>query len=153
MGYSLGEAAKAVGRTKPTILRAIRSGKISAKKDEASGAWDIDPSELHRIYDPVSQEERVTERETVQSNNELQIEVKLLRERLADKDAMIEELREDRDQWRDQAQRLALTDQRANPADVLVTPPPAAISGDGQQNAPPTPAPLKRRWRLFGGRE
>lgn len=148
MGYSLGEAAKAVGRTKPTILRAIRSGKISAKKDEVSGAWDIDPAELHRVYEPVSQVESETERVTVRSNNELQAEVTLLRERVAAKEAMIEELREDRDQWREQAQRLALTDQRLNPPAVMVTPPPAANDQSQQQ----TPAPAKRRWRLFGGR-
>lgn len=149
MGYSLGEAAKAVGRTKPTILRAIRSGKISAKKDEASGSWDIDPAELHRVYEPVSQVESETERVTVRSNNELQAEIALLRERVAAKEAMIEELREDRDQWREQAQRLALTDQRSNPSAVLVTPPPAT-NGQNQQQTPALP---KRRWRLFGGRE
>jgi hypothetical protein len=43
--YTLGEAARAVSRTKPTILRAIRAGKISAVKDEATGAWSIQVAE------------------------------------------------------------------------------------------------------------
>jgi len=138
MSYTLGQAAKAVGRTKPTILRAIKSHKISAVKDEATGEWQIEPAELHRVYPPISQEEHEPEPKTEQGNNALQVEVTLLRERLADKDAMIDELREDRDQWREQAQRLAITDQRANPPAVMVTPPPAAPNGTGQQQ---TPAP------------
>ena len=42
-------SAGATGRTKPTILRAIQLGKISAQKDE-HGGWQIDPAELHRVY-------------------------------------------------------------------------------------------------------
>ena len=49
---SLKQAAEATGRTKPTILKAIKKGKISAKKDER-GEWKIDPAELHRVYEPV----------------------------------------------------------------------------------------------------
>ena len=54
MPYSLKQAADATGRTKPTLLRAIQTGKISAKKTE-TGEWEIDPAELHRIYPPVTQ--------------------------------------------------------------------------------------------------
>ncbi len=49
MKYSLSEAAKATGKNKSTIQRAIKSGKISALKGE-TGAYQIDPSELHRIF-------------------------------------------------------------------------------------------------------
>src|SRR5437773_380441 len=52
MTYSLKQAADATGRAKPTILRAIQTGKISAKKTEI-GEWEIDPAELHRVYPPV----------------------------------------------------------------------------------------------------
>jgi hypothetical protein len=51
MSYSLKQAADATGRSKPTILRAIQTGKISAKKDE-HGEWQIEPAELHRVYEP-----------------------------------------------------------------------------------------------------
>jgi hypothetical protein len=47
--YSLKQAADAVGRGKPAILKAINSGRISAKKDD-NGQWQIDPAELHRVY-------------------------------------------------------------------------------------------------------
>jgi hypothetical protein len=43
------------------------------------------------------------------------IRVAGLQERLADKDAIVSDLREDRDRWRAQAERLVLTDQREQP--------------------------------------
>ena len=49
MGYTLGTAAKATGKSRTSILRAIERGKISAEKN-VHGEWDIEPSELHRIY-------------------------------------------------------------------------------------------------------
>ena len=49
MGYTLGTAAKATGRSRTSILRAIEKGKISAQKN-VHGEWDIEPSELHRVY-------------------------------------------------------------------------------------------------------
>ncbi|MGH8326948.1 MAG: DNA-binding protein, partial [Steroidobacteraceae bacterium] len=52
MAYTLAKAATAVGRDRSSILRAIKSGKLSAMRDEASGAWLIEPSELHRLYPP-----------------------------------------------------------------------------------------------------
>ena len=55
MAYSLREAAEAVGKGKPAILKAIQSGKISAQKDE-HGEWQIEPAELHRVYPPVAKE-------------------------------------------------------------------------------------------------
>ena len=49
MKYSLADAAKATGKNKTTIQRAIKNGKISATKN-ASGVYEIDPSELHRLF-------------------------------------------------------------------------------------------------------
>lgn len=54
MSYTLGTAAKATGKSKSTIHRAIKSGRISASYDE-SGVYSIDPSELHRVFAPVSE--------------------------------------------------------------------------------------------------
>ena len=51
MVYTLGEAAKATGKSKATISKAIKNGRISAHKDE-TGTFCIDPSELHRVYPP-----------------------------------------------------------------------------------------------------
>ena len=51
MRYTLGTAAKATGKAKSTILRAIKSGIISAQKSH-DGSYEIDPSELHRVFEP-----------------------------------------------------------------------------------------------------
>lgn len=51
MKHTLGTAAKATGKAKSTILRAIKSGSISAFRTE-SGPYQIDPSELHRVFPP-----------------------------------------------------------------------------------------------------
>src|SRR3712207_503097 len=50
---SLLEASQRVGKSKPTIPRAIQAGKISATRDEPTGEWRIEPAELFRVYPPV----------------------------------------------------------------------------------------------------
>ena len=54
MKYTLSQAAEATGKNKATIQRAIKSGKISAPKN-SSGAYEIDPAELHRVFDATAQ--------------------------------------------------------------------------------------------------
>ena len=54
MKYTLSKAAVATGKNKATIQRAIKSGKISAGKN-SSGTYEIDPSELHRVYPATTQ--------------------------------------------------------------------------------------------------
>lgn len=49
MSYTLGEAARATGKAKPTIARAIATGRISASRSD-TGSWQIEPAELHRVY-------------------------------------------------------------------------------------------------------
>lgn len=73
MKYSLSDAAKATGKNKTTIQRAIKNGKISAAK-AASGAYEIDPSELHRVF-PLATAQPDAQR--VQSNDEQQSPVAL----------------------------------------------------------------------------
>lgn len=53
MKYTLGTAAKATGKAKSTILRAIKSGTISATKVH-DGSYEIEPAELHRVFVPTS---------------------------------------------------------------------------------------------------
>ena len=55
MSYTLGQAAKAVGMSKTSILRSIKAGRISAGRDEF-GQWAIEPCELHRVYPPITDE-------------------------------------------------------------------------------------------------
>lgn len=49
MELSLSAAAKATGKAKATIHRAVKSGKLSASRHE-DGTYGIDPSELARVF-------------------------------------------------------------------------------------------------------
>lgn len=49
MAYTLGAAARATGKSKATISRAIKSGRLSAARD-GFGGYSIEPAELHRVY-------------------------------------------------------------------------------------------------------
>ena len=48
--YTLGAAARAVGVHKATLHRAVKSGRLSARRNE-DGTYAIDAAELSRVYD------------------------------------------------------------------------------------------------------
>jgi hypothetical protein len=115
MSYTLGDAAKAVGKSKTTLHRAIKSGRISALKSE-DGSYSIDPSELHRVFPPVT---AVTPPDVFQRNDTehqsntletLRIQLELQEKERERERALLQEtiadLREDRDKWRQQATAL-----------------------------------------------
>ena len=123
MSYTLGDAAKATGKSKTTLHRAIKSGRISALKSE-NGSYSIEPSELYRVFPAVmvgtspspfprnDEEQQSNTLEVLRTQLEIQEKERdreraLLQETIAD-------LREDRDKWRQQATSL-LTDQRSEP--------------------------------------
>ena len=108
MGITLKEASGKVGVTRQTLMKAIKTGRISAEKSE-NGEWRIEPVELFRVWPPVKGVQQPLQSDlTVSDTPSLQTENRLLREQLA-------ELREERNAWREQAQRLTLTDQRREP--------------------------------------
>jgi len=47
--FTLNQAAKACSKSKSAILKAIKTGRLSAIKDDL-GQWCIDASELYRCY-------------------------------------------------------------------------------------------------------
>jgi hypothetical protein len=49
MEFSLSAAAKATGKGKSTIHNAIKTGRLSAKREEG-GSYKIDASELARVF-------------------------------------------------------------------------------------------------------
>lgn len=53
MPMTLSEAAAACGINRSTVLRALKSGKISGTREEA-GAWHVEPVELFRAFPPVA---------------------------------------------------------------------------------------------------
>jgi excisionase family DNA binding protein len=109
MHYTLGEAAKRTELSKPTIQRAIKSGKLSANRND-DGSYAIDPSELERVYGPLpvtgNSDRHETQNVTAVSSNEtggLEAEVQHLRERLSSLE--LERARE-REQLSDQIEDL-----------------------------------------------
>jgi molecular chaperone GrpE (heat shock protein) len=124
MTYSLGQAAKATGKSKMTIQRAIQKNVISAIRND-NGSYTIEPSELHRVFKPLPV---LKPQEPPPDPALLKQEVEFLREKLAewnkrdaDKDAVIADLRRRLDQEgeerrKSQVQLTALlTDQRKPP--------------------------------------
>ena len=102
---SLNKAAKEASVAKSTLLDALNSGRMSAGKND-KGHWQIDPSELFRVFPKTGSTEqgepKPTPSESLQKTTEngaLEVEVKMLRE-------MLEETRADRDSWKDQAQKI-----------------------------------------------
>lgn len=102
---SLTEGAKLAGRSKGTLSKAVKSGRLSYVEHGPNG-YRIDTSELFRVFPPqpastVSEVRLETPVETPE-DKALRVEVQMLREQL-------DELRSDRDAWREQAQKLLLT--------------------------------------------
>lgn len=120
MSYTLNEAAKATGKSKTTIHRALKSGKVSAVKRD-NGAYAIEPAELHRVFPPVPaerNEERSSRNDEEHLRNDqgtLRIQLEAIeKERERERQQLqetISDLREDRDRWRQQATAL-LEDKR-----------------------------------------
>jgi excisionase family DNA binding protein len=111
---SLREAAEQAGVSKSTVFRAIKGGRLSAPRTD-DGGFAIDPAELFRVYPPKGEAEVAAGRAGTHStgqgapefdtvalrvrNAELEAELKGLR-------AMADELRQSRDKWESQAERL-----------------------------------------------
>jgi len=121
MAYTLGQAAKAVGMSKTSVLRSIRAGRISAGRNEF-GQWAIEPVELHRVYPALTDdndtadgtgERAVTGVDTALAEG---IRASLLEQRIIELRGMLDDMRGQRDDMRGQRdawQRQAETSQRA----------------------------------------
>ena len=117
-----------------TILRAIKAGKVSGTKDE-NGEWHVESVELHRVHPPAERNGASTDLaqryaapdaaaelgghplvpvEQMPAHAELRLRAALAEERLFEMKAALDDMRRDRDAWRDQAQasQRQLTDQR-----------------------------------------
>ena len=125
MFYTLGAAAKATGKTKTAIAESIKKGRISAVKDDF-GRYQIDPSELHRVYPPFSEADRQEDSQAGHDKtHELTTKIMVFEAQLqsiAELKAQIaaerDDLRADRDHWREEAaqMRRMLTDQSSKAA-------------------------------------
>jgi len=112
---SIGQAAKLSGRSKSTISRAIKSGRLSAKRD--GDRYLIDPSELTRVFGAtVAQQSQQNDTQPQSatpygpSKDALETEIRMLREMLDRERETVDDLR----QRLTQTQSL-IEDHRAEP--------------------------------------
>ena len=91
--FTLGQAAKQTGISKTGIARAIKSGRLSATKEE-NGEYRIDPAELHRVYPVTGGHEGESVRSaTPKVDRVLQGQIDVLRE-------LLEQVKDERDDLR-----------------------------------------------------
>lgn len=131
MGLTLSQAAKTLGKSKSTLNRAIKTGRLSATRNE-DGTFSINPAELYRAFPKPSEnahQERPKERERTAVPDDSSIRISLLQQLLEREREAVADLKEDRDRWRQQATHLL-----------------------ANQEAAPAAQPLKkrRRWWLWG---
>lgn len=105
---SLSQAAKLAGKSKSTINRAIKTGKLSATRHE-DGSYSIDPAELARAFD-VEPLEGAKRRDAELDVTRLLERIEALESMLRREQEISVDLKEDRDRWRQQATAL-LTNQ------------------------------------------
>ena len=108
MKVSASEAAKRTGKSVPTITRAIKSGKISADRTE-SGSYLIDPSELFRVFPATTHPNDETPSKLgYETPRVILSETRSLQEKVSNLEASLAEAKAERDEWREQAKRLAM---------------------------------------------
>lgn len=109
MALSLSQAAKAAGKSKSTINRAIKSGKLSATRHD-DGSYSIDASELYRAFQigtPVGSEWISAAPLVEQARTAaLEAENAALRAALDREREIASDLVVDRDAWKQQATAL-----------------------------------------------
>jgi predicted site-specific integrase-resolvase len=106
MSYkSLKQAADAVGVDRSTVHRAIKSGKISATKNEF-GVYDIDPAELHRVFPPVVADELHNKEKKQTTTGNLTSENSVLSNTVEHLRELIKHIESERDDLRTERERL-----------------------------------------------
>ncbi len=114
-------AADLTGKSKSTIQRAMKQGKLSFELDGNSRRI-IDVSELERVYGLKSEKDTaqesskaaetvLKEAEQMLENERLKMRVKMLESQLDEAKEQILDLKAQRDQWQKQAAQVLLTSQ------------------------------------------
>ncbi len=112
-------AAVLTGKSKSTIQRAMNSGKLSYALDQ-NDRRVIDVSELERVFGIKPESLNANSGDApaaVQDDIEkerLSLEIKLLELRLENAQEQIEDLRDQRDKWENQANQVLLTTQHTH---------------------------------------
>jgi len=140
---TLGQAAKLAGVGKTTLTRAIKAGRLSATRRD-DGGYSIDPSELSRVYNvtpetvsPIGDAVHRATPAPPPGDPELETRLALAEAELRALKDMLAEVRQSRDDWKAQAERLALS-----PPPTSLAPPTATA---------PSPEPRRSWWRRLAG--
>ena len=134
---SLADAAHRIGLHRSNLLRAIKAGRISGRRDEG-GNWRIDESELVRVYGDL----RSATLQPAPADALMELKLEHAEQRIGDLTRQLERALCDAADWKDQAKRLAL-------------PPPSAPRQPAPPDAAATPEPTTAwgrflRWRRAG---
>lgn len=129
---SIREAVKHYQVSRPTLTKALKSGKVSGTQD-GQGKWSIDPSELARVYQPRTgasdaTEQPLTGQPAVNLVTSDPAEIEVLRAQLAEVEL-----------------RAVKAETRADAAELLAKERAERIE-DLRRMLPPPEAPQKRRW-------
>lgn len=145
------QAADHTGKSKAAILKAIKTGRLSASKDDL-GEWQIDPAELFRVYQSAPTENDNSAPAYTPEHTGVAVELAVMREKLAtfeqerqrerqQHEATIDDLRRRLDAEAEERRKLTalLTDQR-KPEPVPVAP------------EKPVQGRLARAWSILRGK-
>lgn len=158
MEYSLMQAAERAGLSKATIHRAIRSGRLSARRD-TGGAYRIDASELARVYPETLQE---TASEAVRNHPEAVETMAVMQERVRSLEVQLADAHETARRERETAQdsiidlrrRLDRAEERVLALSAPPSQPPVPATAVVEPVAPAPLTPSKPQAgflaRLFG---
>lgn len=149
MSWSVSRAARETGLSKSTISRAIKSGRVSAAKQD-DGSYLIEPAELFRVYprnvaQPPSDARHDAVRNTPEEASATPSkDLEILKLKLAMTEEMLAQERENSRRQQETVQDLrkrldAATDR------VLALAQPTQRSADASHDAPRTP-PKQRSW-------
>ena len=129
MKLTLGQAAKECGRSKATLSKAIKSGRLSVAAKTSAG-FEIDPAELFRVFpkeafaaNETNDQKRFDSHELIADLSErlgrtnaekqaLEEQISLLREMVDRANATVSKAELNADEWRKQAQTLALSHEK-----------------------------------------
>lgn len=149
MSYTVGQAARAVGKSKSTISRAIDAGRISAAKND-DGSYLIDAAELHRVFPPIRVATVAEGPDDVSRDpardGAATLELRVLQERL---EGAQRELRMRDDQVRDLNSRLDEAHEEKMRLTALLAAPIAVPEGTAPASSPVAAQPIRRGFWPF----
>lgn len=121
MYLTLSQAAKETGKSKSALFKALKDGVMSYV-DKTDAGYKIDPAELFRVFPKNDDKEQLRTRKETERTPEsdaenailraridaLTMQIELLEDRIKEKDAAIEDAKNERQDWKKHAERLLL---------------------------------------------